>query len=306
MKARLLEILVCPSCGNLHALELKDQEVRDQEIVSGVLVCTHCQAKYPIRDSIPRFVDSDQYADSFGFEWNQFNRVQLDVPGKSNESENTIKEKTNLTPEKVTGKVILDAGAGAGRFAEVISRWGAKDVIAADISSAVVACYRNIGERENVHVIQADLFHLPLRRESFDIVYSIGVLHHTPNTRDAFREVSTFLKSGGFMAIYVYSVTLGMAYTDYLRRITTRIPKRLLYVLSLVSVPLYYVYRVPVIGALLNTVFRISMHPHWRWRWLDTFDWYAPTYQWKHTYPEVFRWFKEAGFVDIDLPNTRH
>ena len=183
MKARLLDILVCPSCGNLHPLELKDQEVKGQEIISGVLVCSHCQARYPVRDSIPRFVESDQYADSFGFEWNQFNRVQMDVPGKSSESENTIKEKTNLTSEKVAGKVVLDAGAGAGRFAEVISRWGAKDVIAADISSAVVACYRNIGERENVHVIQADLFHLPLRRESFDIVYSIGVLHHTPSTR---------------------------------------------------------------------------------------------------------------------------
>jgi hypothetical protein len=43
------------------------------------------------------------------------------------------------------------------------------------------------------------------------------------------------------------------------------------------------------------------MHPDWRWRWLDTFDWYTPTYQWKFLYPEVFRWFRENGFEDVEL-----
>jgi hypothetical protein len=47
------------------------------------------------------------------------------------------------------------------------------------------------------------------------------------------------------------------------------------------------------------------MHPNWRWRWLDTFDWYTPKYQWKLLYPEVIRWFRANGFLDItvfDIP----
>jgi hypothetical protein len=43
------------------------------------------------------------------------------------------------------------------------------------------------------------------------------------------------------------------------------------------------------------------MEPHWRWRWLDTFDWYTPTYQAKYLYPDVFRWFREQGFDVVDL-----
>ena len=46
-----------------------------------------------------------------------------------------------------------------------------------------------------------------------------------------------------------------------------------------------------------------AMEPHWRWRWLDTFDWYTPTYQAKYLYPEVFRWFRENGFEVVDLPD---
>jgi hypothetical protein len=43
------------------------------------------------------------------------------------------------------------------------------------------------------------------------------------------------------------------------------------------------------------------LHPDWRWRWLDTFDWYTPRYQWKLLYPEVFRWFRESGFQEIEI-----
>jgi hypothetical protein len=43
-----------------------------------------------------------------------------------------------------------------------------------------------------------------------------------------------------------------------------------------------------------------SLNPDPEWRWLDTFDWYSPRYQWKHTYEEVERWFEEAGLHQIE------
>ena len=71
--------------------------------------------------------------------------------------------------------------------------------------------------------------------------------------------------------------------------------------LSAVAIPLYYLYRVPVAGKLLSFLFPISPQSNWRWRWLDTFDWYTPTYQWKFLYPQVFRWFRANGFLDVEV-----
>jgi hypothetical protein len=57
------------------------------------------------------------------------------------------------------------------------------------------------------------------------------------------------------------------------------------------------------VGKAFRLALPISMEPHWRWRWLDTFDWYTPKYQAKYLYPEVFRWFRDEGFEVVDLPD---
>ena len=54
-------------------------------------------------------------------------------------------EKTGFTPDDLRGKLVLDAGVGAGRYADVISRWGT-DVVGVDLSFAVEAAARNVGE----------------------------------------------------------------------------------------------------------------------------------------------------------------
>src|SRR4029079_18749794 len=102
--------------------------------------------------------------------------------------------------------------------------------------------------------------------------------------------------------VYVYS-RHGSAHrmSDVLRVGTTRLPLRVNWGLSAPAVPLYSVYRIPVIGKALRLALPISMEPRWRWRWLDTFDWYTPTYQAKYLYPEVFQWFRHEGFSVDDL-----
>src|SRR2546428_3437040 len=71
--------------------------------------------------------------------------------------------------------------------------------------------------------------------------------------------------------------------------------------LSTAAIPLYYVYRVPLLGKVLHLVCPISLHANWRRRWPDTFDSYTPRYQWKLLYPEVVRWFKERGIGEIEI-----
>ena len=305
MKRTLLDFLICPRCPGEEPFLLEEESTEGDEITHGTLRCSKCGATYPVVDAIPRFVTTDAYADNFGFEWNTFRKVQIDVLNQTQESQESFAERTGLDPVNLQGKTVLDVGSGAGRYAEVASRWGAKDVIALDLTSAVTACHKNIGQRPNVHIIQANLFEIPLRPRSFDIVYSIGVLHHTPNTRDAFGAASKMVKPRGLFAVYLYSLYyMGHKFSDVYRRITTRLPNRVLYWLSALAVPMYYIYRIPVLGILLDLVCPTSLHPNWRWRWLDTFDWYSPKYQWKHSYPEVFHWFIEEGFTDIQLPKT--
>jgi len=176
------------------------------------------------------------------------------------------------------------------------------EVVGIDLTTAVDVAYSNFGRHEKIHLIQADLFAMPFREETFDLAYSIGVLHHTPDPRAAFERVAATVKKGGALAVYLYA---GYGPThhfpDMIRKVTTRLPLRMMFAISAIAVPLYYLYRLPVLGKVLRLLPLISLHPNWRWRWLDTFDWYTPRYQWKLLYPEVFRWFRTSGFLDIEV-----
>ena len=298
MKHRLLSFLACPDCR--LDLELSVGREEKGEIEDGTLSCRCCGARFPIVRGIPRFVDMDAYVDTFSFEWNRFHDVQIDRSEATGESEKTCAAQTGWAPGDLRGKLVLDAGVGAGRYAEVVSRWGA-EVVGVDLSFAVDAARGNIGARDNVHLVQADLFRLPFRDASFDAAYSLGVLHHTPDTRRAFGAVVPFLRHGGELAVFIYALGHYHVFSDVWRKVTTRMPVRLLYGLTALAIPFYYVYRIPVVGLGLRLLFPMSQHPRARWRWLDTFDWYSPKYQHKHTWPEVHRWFVEQGFEDIRL-----
>jgi SAM-dependent methyltransferase len=297
VKRSALRILACPRCKG--ELELRADAEQDGEVTEGDLTCRVCGIAYPIRDRIPRFVDSGAYADSFGFQWDRFRHVQLDSRNGTRGSERTLAETTGWTAADYRGRLVLDAGVGAGRFAEVAAKMGA-EVVGIDLTRAVEAAYANLGHLGNVHLVQADIFAMPFRDETFDLTYSIGVLHHTPDVHAAFQKVAATVKPGGTLAVYLYAA-YGMErhFSDALRVLTTRLPLRLMFALSAAAVPLYYLYRVPVVGGALAKVAPISLQPDWRWRWLDTFDWYTPRYQWKLRYPEVLRWFRENGFTDV-------
>ena len=285
-------ILVCTRCGAPLPAETSwaETEIR----------CTGCGAEVPVVRGIPRFVNTDAYTTSFSFEWNRYRKTQLDT-ASSRESEETFRAKTGLSPEEVAGRLVLDVGCGMGRFADVVSRWGGR-VIGIDLSQAVEAAYANLSNRDNVRILQADLFHLPFRQGTFDIVYSVGVLHHTPDCEKAFRQLVPFVRPGGRVCLWVYG-QMGPweRFSRLYRKVTVRMPFRLLHALCHLAIPWYHVCRLPLIGPLLWTIFPISRHPNAEWRVLDTFDWYSPRYQSLHTFPEVYRWFRAEGLVDIAL-----
>ena len=268
--------------------------------------CRACGSRYRILRGVPRFVDQELYAESFGFEWKEFARTQLDSANGTTRSRDTFLQKTGWRLEDLRGKRVLDAGCGMGRFAEICADAGA-EVYAIDMSLAVDAAYANLAERPNVHVLQADIMDLPFLPESFDFIYSIGVLHHTPDTRKAFLRLTPLLRPGGTIAVWVYATRsrLRLVGSSLLRTITPSLPKGWLLKASRLAIPLYQIHRTPILGRATSLLLYTSMNEDPEWRWLDTFDWYSPRYQWKHTYDEVEEWYREAGLGELlrgDVP----
>lgn len=298
MKEALLQHLVCPDCKEPLDLSV---EVRDeQEIERGQLRCQRCSHNYPILGGVPRFVGTDAYVGSFSFQWNVHRKTQVDSLSGHSESHKTFKTKTGFTESDLKGKLTLDVGCGTGRFMEVAAEWGA-EVIGVDLSYAVDAAYANMGRRPRIHIVQADVFKPPLRPSTFNAIYSIGVLHHTPSTKEAFLVLPPLLKPTGLIAIWVY-VWAGeySRRLDRVRSLTVGLPERLLYGLCWVCVPLLHALAwLPLLGRVAQYVPTSNQQRGLAWDVMDTFDVYSPRYQWKHTEPEVIGWFKEAKLEEL-------
>ena len=294
LSGELLEFLQCLTCrGPLTELETGYQ-------------CVRCQRDYPKPRGVVRFVSPENYADSFGFQWQRYDRTQLD-DASCQVSTVDFARKAGLTPEELKGKLVLDVGCGMGRFAEVVTRWGAR-VVGIDLSAAAEVAARNLKDREFV-AFQADVFNLPFAPETFDYIYSIGVLHHTPNCEQAVKVLPQYLKPGGKLAVWLYSAyNKWYRFSDIYRGVTTRMSPQTLHGVLRVAVPTIntvdsVVRAVPLVGkpmsGVIRHVFPVNRNARPSWRVLDTFDWYSPKYQSKHTYEEVFRWFEDCGLEDL-------
>jgi 2-polyprenyl-3-methyl-5-hydroxy-6-metoxy-1,4-benzoquinol methylase len=297
LSADLQAILRCLSCGS----QLDSDN-------AGGYVCAGCKRAYPNVNGIARFVDAQHYAASFGFQWHRYQKTQLDHD-EVRESEHNFIMKTALRPEELKGKLILDVGCGMGRFAEVATRWGAR-VVGIDLSAAAEVAAKNLAARDFV-AFQADVFALPFAPESFDIIYSVGVLHHTPDCEAAVKVLDKYLKPGGVLAVWLYSgYNKWYRFSDFWRRYTSKMKPENLHSIVKVAVPVIYnteqvLKKVPLVGrpaaGLLHLVFPVNRQKNPEARTLDTFDWYSPKYQSKHTYEQVFRWYEAMGMEDMRI-----
>lgn len=296
VSADLVALLCCPVCRG----SLVKQE-------SG-FSCPSCGRRFPEVRGVIRFVDEGNYADSFGYQWQRFQRTQLDH-AQRNLSELDFARKTGLKSEDLKGKLVLDVGCGMGRFAEVVTRWGAR-VVGIDLSAAAEVAAKNLFDREFV-AFQADVFSLPFAPETFDCIYSMGVLHHTPDCEKAVKALPQYLKPGGTLAVWLYSgYNKWYRFSDQYRKVTHRISPGVLHGFFRVAVPLLYwldrgLRMVPIVGkpvaGVIHHIFPVNRHPDPEVRVLDTLDWYSPKYQSKHTYEQVFRWFESCGLEGLSV-----
>jgi len=318
VREQLLTILVCKDCQGDLKCEVAERSMGG-EIESGTLNCVVCGARYPIVDGIPRFVAPENYAGSFGYQWNEFRREQIDSLNGTQLSARRFFTETTWTEEWMAGKWLLDGGCGAGRFLEVASRHNCQ-VVGVDLSSAVEAARRTLAERPNVHLVQASIYELPFRPGTFDGCYSIGVVQHTPDPARTMRLLTSALKPGGRLALTIYErKPWTLLYSKYLLRpLTRRMEQRRLLALIKTMMPALFImteilFRLPLLGRAFQFLIPVANYVHepaltWRqryaWAVLDTFDMLAPYYDQPQTQQEVEQVLRGAGVGELTRLNN--
>ena len=318
MQMKLLDVLACPHCGSTLTCTSTETD-SSGEVHEGRLDCTSGVHQFPIQKSIPRFVPSDNYASSFGYQWNRFKLEQIDSANGTNLSAQRFYAETGWTKEWLKDKWLLDAGCGAGRFLDVSSDSEAQ-VVGLDISSAIDAARANLAGRANVHFVQASIYEPPFRAGAFDGVYCIGVVQHTPDPQQTMRTLPRMLRSGGRIAITAYErKPWTMLYAKYLLRpLTKRVNKQKLLAGIKAAMPVLFpltsvLFRLPLAGRLFmsaipvaNYVHEHTLTPKQRYDWaiLDTFDMLSPQYDQPRTQQEIEEALSAAGVVELKrLPN---
>lgn len=302
MREKLLEVLVEP--GTQSELKLEHAKGTNGTIESGELVSIQTGKRYPIVRGVPRFVDSENYAHSFGTQWNHFREVQLDSGTRASRSRSRFDDETGWTPQQLKGRWVLDAGCGAGRFAEIAADYGS-ELVALDYSSAVDAAQLTVERYENAHVVQGSILEPPLRTATFDFAYCIGVVQHTPDRERAISQVVSSVKAGGEFCFTIYArkpwTKLNGKYL--IRPLTKRLPEQTLLGAIERTMPVLFpvtekLFSSRLLGRAARFVIPVANYPEnaefsveqrYRESVLDTFDMLAPAYDEPMTWSEVER-----------------
>jgi ubiquinone/menaquinone biosynthesis C-methylase UbiE len=187
-----------------------------------------------IREAVPRFVDNmASYADSFGYQWNQWESTLSDARAGIDLKRRLILQRTKFDEFDTAGKTLLECGMGGGDDTEILLSMPFADIYTFDLSNSVDRAAKYLNDAR-LHLFQASILDIPLPDRSFDFVFCHRVLQHTPDPRGALRAICRKVKPGGVLFVHSYNRSLFnmMNYKYKYRWITRRLPhqtiKRLL------------------------------------------------------------------------------
>lgn len=241
---------------------------------------------FNIVNGIPRFVNAKNFASSFGIQWNTFHKTQLDSYTGTFITENRLREALDIPLESIKGLKILEAGSGAGRFTEVLLKYGAK-VYSFDISNAVEANLLN-NKHENLTLFQASITAIPFQENFFDIAICLGVMQHTENSRESLIELSRVVKQDGMISFDHYKKHIGHFFSMYLiywliiKNMPSRYQIKITNKLTKLFFPLHWFFRKrPFVQFILRRfspisfyygMFPLTKKQHYEFSLLDTHD----------------------------------
>lgn len=326
MRRSLLRHLRSPGCREPLAVYVfqGDEASRDpeQNVIDGLLVCSCCRRAYPIAGGVPVLVGSSftrEFVDKYSARISEDPILsKLDLPLQSDADWSfsaewevhfesglvrtwgwTIGERvqqffheTGTDPDWCKGKLILDAGCGNGQLSEALSGFGAT-VVGLDYSSSV--CHAEARRRSaNVHFVRGDLKLPPFDTDTFDLVVSNGVLHHTRDTYATFRVVAGLVKPGGRFYLWLYRKPENFfrryglyPALDLARILISRMPRR-----SQTLIVKNYARVLRFVHRRLGKLVDLS----WQERVVAAYDVLTPLWRHYHTPLEVSYWFFMSGY----------
>lgn len=249
----------------------------------------------------------DQTISDFGAQWHRF---------RNNEGYYASKELFAdicgplLPLAAFEGATVADLGSGTGRVVAMLIDSGAAEVTALEPSAAYdVLCENLRSGADRVRFVKATGDQL--EGGPFDLVVSLGVLHHIPEPAPVVARAFEKLKPGGQILVWVYGREgnrLYLAFARPLRRITTRLPDAALAPLAVALTAALSAYAwacrflpLPMRDYIRSVIGRYGWHN----RYLTVFDQLNPQYSKYYRRAEVEALLSEAGFVDVQL-HHRH
>lgn len=248
------------------------------------------QNKVPIIRNIPRFISAKiNYAEMWGKQWSVYQKTQFDSFTKTNLTKSRLEYILGFNIEQLKNKNVLEVGAGAGRFTEILLKSKA-NVHVIDATKAVEYNYKNNKRISNkFKIAQADLYKIPYKNSSFDFVICIGVLQHTPDTLKSLKSIWFKVKKNGYLIVDHYQFTLGFYFGFlwilrlFLKQLSTNHTIKITKLIVKLFFPiLWFVRDYKILFRLLRKIFPLgfnyhdrkdlSKKQHYQWAELDTHD----------------------------------
>lgn len=194
--------------------------------VAGNELCNAAGKKVGVvLDDIPRFVEAQNYADTFGFQWKHWHDILSDQRGSAGRKAEIVAKRTHFKEYDTSGKTILECGMGGGDDTEILLTYPFGEVYSFDLSRAVERAQKYIKD-DRLRLFQASIYDIPFADESFDFVFCHRVIQHTPDPKQSLRCICRKVKPGGVLFVHSYkrSWRQMMKYRYKYRWLTKRIP----------------------------------------------------------------------------------
>jgi ubiquinone/menaquinone biosynthesis C-methylase UbiE len=248
---------------------------------------THTKERIEIINNIPRFSSIDNYASAFGRQWKIYKKVQLDSQNQTTISEDRVRVALGRPLKSIKGLKIIEAGSGAGRFTEVLLKYGAK-VYSFDLSEAVEANLENNSEDLNLTIFQGDIEDIPFEDNFFDVALCLGVMQHTKDTQKSLEELKRVTKINGVISFDHYKKHPGQYLSMYLfywfiiKNLPASIQHKVTELLTKIFFPIHWFFRKNSFFQFLLRrispisfyygVFNLTKDQHYEVAMLDTHD----------------------------------